>query len=181
MVSPKKAPFVTLGLFALWCLFIETNANMFGGAVGVDFGIMGPFHVGLVSTVEGFRAARALGDVTLFAASGDFSLGLRTTLLSSLQTGVEAAIRVGFGLLSGAPMDETVEGHRVQGSFGGPLLRLFAAWGKIWPSIGLGLEGGYAAWGNSGRVTDGRSVEMKSFWVSVLFGVRFWFFSRVGT
>jgi hypothetical protein len=158
---------VSVSLGALWRIFFEGLNNSFGGELSLSLHPSAPLFFRTAVTLEGGHAARALGDVSLFAVSGALSIGLEKSLLKEkLSISAETGFRAGYGRLEGLPNEDAATGDTLDGSFGGPMLCLSAA-SRTKPYVKLSVEGGYAPWGVTGSVNADSPVALKGFWLGV--------------
>jgi hypothetical protein len=156
-----------LWISALWRMYLDGKASVFGGEIGGSLGVGRVFRVGLGITPEGGRTHRALGDVSLFAASAAIVFGVHGSLFASpLQGGAYVGFRGGYGSVSGRPQLQSSGSDALSGGFGGPFLHLSLA-SVTHPAVGLSVEMGYAVFGIIGRVDVGAPVAIKGPWLSV--------------
>ncbi len=169
--APESAPLrgitAAVQISALWRLYLNRKANLFGGEIGGNLYFLRVLRLYLGVTPEGGRTDRALGDVSLFSVSVAFSLGAYGRLFTSpLEFGADIGFCGGYGRMSGRPYSQPSGGAALDGGFGGPLLRLSLA-SDTRPAVGLSLEVGYVIFGLTGRVGIDSPVEMKGPWISL--------------
>lgn len=171
--KPKERR-LSLGIAALWRMYVASGSHLFGGDFWMGLDIVGPLYVRMGAALEGGRSGREIGKVSTLAFSALVATGGRWTLADALDAGIEGGLRAGYGILRGVARDNTVLGEKVTAGVGGPLMGVMIA-SHTRPSIGLSFEAGYAAWGVSGRVAGDDPVELKGWWISLLLacGVHF--------
>ncbi len=156
-----------LRISALWRMYLNGQASLFGGEIGGGLGVGRVFRVRLGIAPEGGRPHRALGDVSLFSASAAIAFGVHGRLFASpLQGGADIGFRGGYGSVRGRPQLPSSGSDALSGGFGGPVLQLSLA-SVTRPAVGLSVEVGYAFFGIVGRVDVGAPVAIRGPWLSV--------------
>lgn len=140
---------------------------LFGGGVALDVTALSFFGVRVDFAASRGSASRVSGVVVASLFDGSANVDLRLTREHWMLRG-GVGFRVGYALLDGLPVNESVVAGHVSGVMWGPQLSVGASWRPLrWLAFGLGADGGVWAPRLEGEVVGEAPVRIDGLFASL--------------